>query len=152
MKPKLDLGLCVTFLVLTQSAFAQIDGAQFGANLRTKYGPALPRETFTVRAGIEMIVDYSPNGHVCRIQLPPIGPSQDSRISNRQAIDEITLELVPISLRGNEVGRLMQAMGAASISTVEYENITIAEAFQGGRRTGVTISLKDKTCGLQAAH
>ena len=38
--------------------------------LRSKYGVPLDRETFTVRPGIEMVVDYGPSKQVCRIQLP----------------------------------------------------------------------------------
>jgi hypothetical protein len=99
-----------------------------------------------------MIVDYGTNGHVCKIQLPPIGPSRDANVASRQAIDEITLELVPMSPRGKEMGRLMEAMGAVSISAVEYENVTISEAFQSQRRTGVTISLKDEACAVRPAQ
>lgn len=148
MNVKLNFTL-IAFVGLALPALAQIDGAQFAANLRTRYGPPLPRETFTVRPGIEMIVDYATNGHVCKIQLPPTGPSRNPSVANKQAIDEATVELAPMSLRGKEVRRLKEAMGAISLSMIEYENVTIAEAFQAGRRTGVTVSFKDEACRVQ---
>lgn len=140
MNVKLNLALMAAVVFFISPAFAQIDGTKFATDLRMKYGPALPRETFVVRPGIEMIVDYASNGHVCKIQLPPIGPSPGPGVVNGRAIDEITLELVPMALRGKEVGRLMEAMGMNSVAVVQYENVNIAEAFQAQRRTGVTIS------------
>lgn len=38
--------------------------------LRDKYGAPVNRETFIVRPGIEMVVDYGPAKQICRIQLP----------------------------------------------------------------------------------
>ena len=148
MNVKLNFALVSAVAGFSLPALAQIDGGRFAADLRTKYGPPLPRETFTVRPGIEMIVDYASNGHVCKIQLPPIGPSRYPGVTNKQAIDETALELVPMSLRGKALGRMMEAMGAISASVVEYENVTISEAFQSERRTGVTISFKDEACRL----
>src|SRR5260370_37819757 len=90
------------FFALAVSAFAQIDGSQFATELRAKYGPPLARETFTARPGIEMIVDYAANGHVCRIQLPAVAPSPDKRVSTPQAIDEVVSALVARTIRGSE--------------------------------------------------
>jgi hypothetical protein len=59
--------LAVFFSILAASAFGQMDGS----TLRTRFGAPLNREVFTVRPGIEMIVDYSPTGNqVCRLELP----------------------------------------------------------------------------------
>lgn len=55
--------LCVSIASL---AFAQIDESA----LRSKYGAPLDRETFAVRPGIEMVVDYGPSKQVCKLQLP----------------------------------------------------------------------------------
>ena len=149
MHLKLNLACMATLLVFVLPAFAQIDGAKFTADLRTKYGPPLPRETFAVQDGIEMIVDYAADGHVCKIQLPAVGSSRGQGMENGQVIDEITLELVPMSLRGKEIRRLMESMGRASVSRVEYENVIVSEAFQAQRRTSVTITLKNEDCGLR---
>ena len=54
------------FLVVASSAAGQIDAF----SLQSKYGAPLDRETFTVRPGVEMVVDYGPGKQACRIQLP----------------------------------------------------------------------------------
>ncbi len=56
----------VAIFIAAPVAFGQIDTFI----LRSKYGVPVDRETFTVRPGIEMVVDYGPNKQVCRIQLP----------------------------------------------------------------------------------
>ena len=133
MNAKLNIGLLATFFGFTLSAFAQVDGARFASDLRTKYGPPLARETFTVRTGIEMVVDHAANGHVCKIQLPPVGPGRDPGVISTQAIDEFISELVPMTVRGKELRRWAEIFGLPSMSAVEYENVTIAEVFQGGK-------------------
>src|SRR5258708_39506200 len=62
---KLAISLAA-FLVAASSAIAQFDTF----SLRSKYGAPLDPETFTVRPGIEMVLDYGPGKQVCRIQLP----------------------------------------------------------------------------------
>jgi len=146
MNAKLNLRLLAIFVGFALSAFGQIDGAAFAADLRAKYGPPLARETFAGRPGIEMIVDYAANGHVCTIQLPPIGPGPEPGVKTTRAVDDFLLELVPPAMRGKELGRLATFMGAPSVSVVEYENVTIAEALQGQRRTGVTVVFKKEKC------
>src|SRR5579864_7501326 len=86
MSVKMNLSLVVSFAGLALSAFAQIDGARFAGDLRNKYGPPLARETFVARPGLEMVVDYAANGHVCRIQLPPIAPGREKGVETTQAV------------------------------------------------------------------
>jgi hypothetical protein len=139
------------FFGLAVSAFAQIDGSQFATDLRAKYGPPLARETFTARPGIEMIVDYAANGHVCRIQLPAVAPSRDSKVSTPQAIDEFVLELVPLSIRGSELGRMTEQIGLPAVSLVVYQYVTIGESLTGQKRTGVTVTFTKEQCRDQPA-
>jgi hypothetical protein len=75
MNVRLNLRLVPTFVGFVLSAFAQVDGTWLASELRAKYGPPLAREVLTGRPGIEMVVDYAANGHICRIQLPPVGPA-----------------------------------------------------------------------------
>jgi hypothetical protein len=124
--------------VLASSAFAQTDWAGFAAGLRSKYGPPLLRETFTVMPGVEMVVDYAANGNVCRIQLPPTAP------------DDFLMELVPVSLRGKELRRMGFVSGLNSIQSTEYENLTISESFNGHGKTRVTVSFLKDQCRDQA--
>jgi hypothetical protein len=139
------------FLGLAVSAFAQIDGFQFATEMRAKYGPPLARETFTARPGIEMIVDYAANGHVCRIQLPAIAPSRDPKVSTPQAIDEFVSELVPLGIRGSELRRMIMMMGLPAVSIIEYQYVTIAESLIGQKRTGVTVTFTKEQCRDQPA-
>ena len=131
------------FLWITSSAFAQIDGT----TLRQKFGSPLSRETFTVLTGIQMVVDYAANGHVCKIQLPPVAPtSRDHLVSTQQAIDEFILDLVPLTMRGREVGRMVFTSGPNNVPMVKYESVTISETLQEGRRTGVTVTFTKEAC------
>lgn len=137
--------LCV--LACVGRAFAQFDGAQFATGLRAKYGPPLARETFTAKPGLEMVVDYAANGHVCRIQLPPLGPSsRQPGVESTQAVDEFLAELLPLPMRGKELRRMMMQMGLLSLSMVEYENVTITELLSGSTRTGITVTFKNEMC------
>ncbi|MDR3741839.1 MAG: hypothetical protein P4L40_22695 [Terracidiphilus sp.] len=146
MHAKLNLRLLVGLIGFALSAFAQVDAAKFAADLRARYGPPLARETFTGRPGVEMVVDYTANGHVCRIHLPPVGPSRDPNVRTPQAIDDFLSDLVPMNIRGKEQSRMLEATGLPSVSIIEYENVVIAEEFQGQRRTGVTVTFKKETC------
>jgi hypothetical protein len=146
MRAKIGFRLLASFAGFALSAFAQIDGARFARDLRAKYGPPLARETFVARPGLEMLVDYAANGHVCRIQLPPIAPSREPGVKTAQAVDDFLVELVPVTMRGKELGRMVEALGAPSVSQIDYENVTISELRQGGRRTGVTVKFKNEEC------
>jgi hypothetical protein len=146
MSAKISVRLLASCAGFALSAFAQIDGARFASDLRAKYGPPLARETFVARPGFEMVVDYAANGHVCRIQLPPIAPGREPGVKTAQAVDDFVAELVPVTMRGKELGRMVEAVGAPSVSHIEYENVTISELRQGERRTGVTVRFKNEEC------
>jgi hypothetical protein len=126
--------------------FGQFDAGGFATDLRTKYGPALDRQTFEPKPDIEMVVDYASNGHVCRIQLPAVAPEKDRpNVTSPRGLEEFLAELVPVSLRGKEVNRVIQAMGAISISSVQYENVTISvmSPIENGR---ATVSFRGESC------
>jgi hypothetical protein len=146
MRMRLGIIIAGCIAVFALSAFGQFDGAAFANDLRAKYGPPLAREMFTVRPGLEMTVNYAANGHVCRIELPPVAPGPDARVTGTHAIDEFLSELVPVAMRGKELMRSDQAFGAPSVRMVRYQNVTIGELFQGGKRTGVTVTFTKETC------
>jgi hypothetical protein len=93
-----------------------------------------------------MVVDYPSNGRICRIQLPPAAPSREPGVTTTQAIDEFLLELIPMTRRGKELRRSMMAVGAPSVSIVEYETLSIAESFQDRTRTAVTVTFTREDC------
>jgi hypothetical protein len=147
MRAKLKFGLlAICGSGFAVSAFGQIDASRFSSDLRAKYGPPLARETFAARPGLEMIVDYAANGNVCTIQLPPNAPAREPGVKTAQAVDDFLTELVPLTVRGKELRRFHMAMGLPSMSTVEYENVTISESLQGRTRTGITVTFKNETC------
>jgi hypothetical protein len=88
----------------------------------------------------------------CRVNLPPVGPSRDARVSTPQVIDEFIAGLVPMAMRGKELGRFVTVMGMISISTVEYENVSISETLQDRRRTGLTVTFTKEMCRDQLAR
>jgi len=155
IKPKVSL-IGFLGLAFAGSALAQFDGAAFTNNLKTKYGPPLTRETFTARPGIEMIVDYAASGHICRIQLPPIGPSGRANEMTGQAIDDFLIELLPLTSRGRELRRFYSAVGSPSMASTMYENITISEAFisegKARRRTGVIVTFPKEDCDVRSVN
>ena len=127
------------------TALAQVDAS----SLHAKYGAPLDRETFMVRPGIEMIVDYGPNKQACKIQLPSgvhyVGVAPDGAITKEQ-IDEVLEEVLPSSNRGKEMNRMMTATGAPMLSVVDYERVSISEFSVGHIGKGITIRFKDSGC------
>jgi hypothetical protein len=146
MDAKLTPRLFAVFIGFAISAFAQMDGPKFAANIRAQFGDPLARQTFLIPAG-EMVVDYATNGDVCRITLPSVGPDdRQPGVGSTKAIDDFILKLVPLTLRGKELRRMSQSSGLHSVSTIEYENVAIAEVLLGGRRTGVTVTFVTEKC------
>jgi hypothetical protein len=142
-------GIVVIFgLIFTSSMFGQIDASA----LRAKYGAPLSRETFTVRPGIEMVVDYSPTAnHACRLELPGQAPMpQDARpgvgIDIKRPIDALIEEIVPPSMPGKELRRMCSSAGAISMCWTDYERLSIIETFEVGRRTSVIVKFKTADC------
>jgi TonB family protein len=127
------------------SAFGQLDAYK----LRDKYGAPLDRETFTVRPGIEMVVDYGPGKQVCRIQFPSgtqDGGAASDRAVTRQRLEEILDEVVPPSIRGKELALSMEAFGVPTMSFSEYQRVSIVEANNGDVANGITVTFKDAAC------
>jgi hypothetical protein len=137
-------------LVAASSAFAQVDAF----SLRSKYGPPLDRDTFTVRPGIEMVVDYGPSKQVCRIQLPSgmriVGTVPPGAVAKQQ-IDQVLDEVLPPSIRGKEVNRGTMATGVPMFFITEYEHVTIGELQVDGIGKGITVTFKDEACPKRMA-
>lgn len=143
---------CACLLALAASSFGQFDADAFPGFLRAKYGPPLRREIFQVQPDVQMVVDYAANGHVCSIQLPPIARTGNTNVSGPRGVDYLVDQLVPLAMRGKEVGRQVVAVGLPSVSVVMYEHIAIAENLQGSKRTGVTITFTGETCDQPPAR
>jgi hypothetical protein len=129
MQSKLLLRLFSMFITFAFSAFAQIDAARFAAELRANYGPPRTGDVFVVPVG-EMVVDYATSGHVCKIQLPAMAPEEGRPgVKITKAVDDFLLKLLPLSMRGKELGKKWVAVGAPSLLMTQYDNVTISETF-----------------------
>ena len=136
------------FVGFSLSAFAQLLD---GYKLRDKYGTPLDRETFTVRWGIEMVVDYGPSKQVCRIQLPSgtqYGGTIPDGAVTKQIVEEVLQEVVPASMRGKVVNRLTFRSGAYTRSTVIYEHFTMIEVPNIEVGSGISVIFRDAACQL----
>ena len=140
------LSLCaVALLFPALSAFGQIDAA----SLRSKYGAPIDRETFTVRPGVQMIVDYGRNKQVCQIQLPSgmqIVGTAPTGVVTKQQIDDVLNEVAPPSVRGKEINRGMLASGAPMLLLTDYEHVMVSELKNGEVGAGITLTFKYSTC------
>jgi hypothetical protein len=146
MRANRTVSLIAAFVGFAMSVSAQIDGAKFAADIRAKYGTPLARETFIIPAG-EMVVDYATNGNVCRIVLPAVAPdSRQPGVKTTQAADDFVLELVPLAVRGKELGRMVSAFGAISVSTINYDNVAIAKGYLDERQTDITVTFTKEKC------
>jgi hypothetical protein len=146
MSSKLCSGVLAIFcLGFTLPALAQLDSSA----LRAKYGSPLNRETFHMPAAFDLIVDYSAANQVCKLHVPALMPRNES-ISNaaemKKRMYEFLGDLVPDSMRGNELGRGTIMMGAVSISSVEYEHVTVSELQSANHpfdKNTITVSFKN---------
>ena len=137
----------IFLLTCASCAFGQFDSS----TLRAKFGAPLNREVFTVRQGIEMIVDYSSTGtHACRLELPGLAPVPADApvgvgISTKKAIDDLVTGIVPLSMRGKAGGNFCNGSGRIAMCSTDYENVSIIESLDGGRRT-VIVKFKIAGC------
>jgi len=140
----------VVSVICASSAYAQIDAF----NLRSKYGPPLDRETFTVRPEIEIRVDYGPAKQACMILLPSgmsvVGKPLPNVITREQMKDVLD-NVVPDSVRGKEIKRGVIGAGTLKVVYTEYENVTIDERFKSGIGTGIVVTSKDAACRKDTA-
>jgi hypothetical protein len=122
--------LIVCCLLLAFPALAQLDSSA----LRAKFGPPLNRETFRVRAGFEIVVDYGANHQVCRLEIPAAtwSPAETQRVFE---------ELVPESMRGK--GRTRTGYAGIYVST---NPTTDYEYFRIDWGQSIDVQFKNEAC------
>jgi hypothetical protein len=143
MRSKLNCLFCV--LVLTLPASAQLNTAQ----LRAKFGAPLSREIFRVPPGFDLVVDYRAGYQVCKLQVPALMPT-DAKVQNtddmKQKMQAFLADLVPDSMRGKALRRMLSQSGAFSgVGSDEYEHVTVVETYSGSNDT-ITVTFKDASC------
>jgi hypothetical protein len=147
MSSKLLSGLLtICCLGFALPAIAQLNSSA----LRSKYGPPLNRETFHMPAGFDLIVDYDAGNQVCKMKVPALMPT-DEQVANaavmKQRMYEFLADLVPAAMRGKELRRGAFMSGLSSMSSVEYEHVTIHElqyaAQPFARDNTITVTFKN---------
>jgi hypothetical protein len=137
--------LALGYLLLALPALAQLDSAA----LRAKFGAPLNRETFHMPQGFDLTVDYGGRNQVCRLEVPaemPPQPNASGPFNPTQQMQDFLADLVPNSVRGKELSRMMEQMGLAWASIVEYEHATIVETGHGDTRNPTTVRFKTEGC------
>jgi hypothetical protein len=135
--------------VLALPAVAQLDSSA----LRVKLGPPLHRETFRMPAGFDLVVDYDAGNQVCKLQVPALMPTNEQvqrADEMKKRMYDFLADLVPEQLRGKELGRGIGTMSTISMSSVEYEHVSINEIQYANKPFGkdntITVLFKNTNC------
>jgi hypothetical protein len=139
--------------------FALPAAAQLDSNtLRAKYGAPLSRETYHLPQGFDLTVDYGAANQVCKLEVPAEMPPQANAsgpFNPRQQMQDFLAELVPNSMRGKELGRLINYQGAVSDSVIQYEHVTMSEIrYANGLARGqtITVMITNDGCHFRAGQ
>jgi len=98
-------------------------------------------------AGFDLVVDYGPSQQACTLEVPALMPTKDNPANSsvmKQRMYEFLADLVPASVRGKELRRMLVAMGANSVEFVEYEHVMVSEAQNANEPFGGTITVRFK--------
>lgn len=147
----------LAILCLALANLAMFSAGQSSTDsLRAKYGTPLNRETFVVRPGLEMVVDYSLSGHICRLRFPAshnIVGEATAGIVTTKMVEEALEEVVPPAMRGKETGGRGVSAGSLAVLVTEYEHVTISElqnANSAALHGEITVTFKGETCRDEA--
>jgi hypothetical protein len=146
MSSKLHSGmLAICCLGFALPAVAQLNSSA----LRSKYGPPLNRETFHMPEGFGLVVDYDAANQACKLEVPALMPT-NAKVSNSEEMKkrmyDFLADVVPAAMRGKELGRSAFMSGLISMSSVEYEHVTIHESQYAGQpfdgKNTITVTFK----------
>jgi hypothetical protein len=140
------LAMCCSAFALP--AMAQLDTSA----LRAKFGSPLNRETFHIPQGFDLVVDYGSGNQACKLEVPALMPT-DEKVQNsavmKQRMYDFLAELAPASMRGKELGRMAQVSGIISLTSIDYEYVTISELQVGNQHDRGTITVRFKSYDCQ---
>ena len=127
---------------------------QSGSDLRSKYGP--PSEAYEVRPNVLMTVVFGADGQACEMVIEARHTSKGGGVNGNNLIplpiaEEVLKEVAPIEQRGKGGRAITFSGGCSSITSEEYENVSIYRSEQcllgGGKAVlAITIKWKHRQC------
>ncbi len=127
--------------------------AQSGSDLRSKYGP--PSEAYEVRPNVLMTVVFGADGQACEMVIETRHTSKAGVNGNNliplPIAEEILNEVVPKEKRGKGGRAITFSGGCSSVTSEEYENVSIYRSEQclpgGGKAVlAITVKWKHRQC------
>ena len=122
---------------------------QSGSDLRRKYGP--PSEAYEVRPNVLMTVVFGTDGQACEMVIEARHTSRAGVNGNSliplPIAEEVLNEVAPVEQRGKGGRAITFSGGCSSITSEEYENVSIYRAeqcLQGGGKAVLAITVKWK--------
>ena len=114
---------------------AYLASPQSSRELRSRYGePDIER--FIVRPGIALTVEYGSDGLACEMLIEPPLPlfhgDQQTLYMSSDEVTSVVDEVVPISVRGLQIGNFIQEMGRNRYELTKYENVSIGRSTDTG--------------------
>ena len=104
-------------------------------------------------SGFDLIVEYGTSNQVCKLELPALMPTHEKTSNSsamKQQMYDFLADLLPLPLRGQEMRRFMQIAGMISLSSVEYEHVTVSELQYANEpfsnNNTITVIFKNDTC------
>jgi hypothetical protein len=120
-----------SFLLLA----AYLANPQSSSELRSRYGePDIER--FIVRPGIALTVEYGSDGLACEMLIEPPLPlfhgDEQTLYMSSDAVTSVLDDVVPVGMRGQEIGNSISEMGRNRYELTQYENVSIGRSTDTG--------------------
>jgi hypothetical protein len=136
-----------------------VSAAQTSQEFHSKYGES-DIERFTPRPGIGLTVEFGSDGLACRELLQPLQPlfhgEEQASYMSSDAISQVLDEIVPASIRGKEIRKMVTASGCNEVEFVEYDNLSITRSTHNcvpssqNRDLQTTVTFKREACRVQS--
>jgi len=151
------------FLGALIAVAAQV-GAQTRADLSQRYGDALS-ETYRVRPGIAVTVQYSSGGEACALLIQaeaPLVPMNDSELAaapkgvpiDSRELSAVLMRIIPPDQFGALKSKAQLNSGCAAVETSQYENVGVSRSLNKCAEPGqseeasIAVKLKRSTCDV----
>jgi hypothetical protein len=134
---------------------AYLANPQSSSELRSRYGePDIER--FIVRPGIALTVEYGSDGLACEMLIEPPLPlfhgNEQTPYMSSDAVTSVLDDVVPVGMRGQEIGNSISEMGRNRHELTQYENVSIGRSTDTGvplvaeREMRATVIFKPDIC------